>query len=776
MTENQELFQQAMNQGHSAAWDQLWDRAASFYRKALEASPNNPQALSNLGLALFEMQDYEGALDCYLRVAAILPNDPIPNEKLAQLYERLGNLERAAQAAFHAAELHMQNRDVNKAIDNWVRVARLNPASLAAHSRLALIYERMGDKQKAVHEFLAVASLLQHAGNLEKAVVAVNHALQLSPNNSDAIQALTLLRDFKPLPKPSRPRGGTAPLRMAKVRQLEAPETPSQSETNLDPVTQAVQKALTTLAGLLFELEEEDDHPEPEARGGLKSLVNGFNAPLRQLDRTRILLHLGQVVDQQTQKSYAQAARELERAIEAGLNHPAAYFNLGYLHYQIEAFDVAIHDLQRAVKFPDYSLAAHLLLGSIYRKLERLGDAAVEYLESLRVADALLVPEQVSDALRQLYEPLIEAQRQQTDPQQQGRVCINIADLLMRADWRAQLARARQQLPAAENGKPPIPIAEFITEARSSQIVESLSTIYDLENQGKTHSAMEEILFALQYAPTYLPLHQYMGELLVKENHIQEATAKFMVVARTYSTRGEARQAISIYKRILELAPMDLTARTRLIEQLMATGNLEAVLQEYLSMGEVYYNLADLEMTRKTYTEALRIAQQSGVDRSWRIQILHRMADIDMQSLDWRQALRIFEQIRTLQPDDEKARANLVELNFRLAQDAQAMNELENAVSTFSAQGDKSRGIEFIENLVKENPERMAVRRKLVEMHLKLGQIKNAIGELDSIGDMLLQSGDKAGAIKTIEAILALNPPNKADYKDLLEKIKDGPA
>ena len=776
MTENQELFQQAMNQGHSAAWDQLWDRAATYYRQALEASPNHPQALTNLGLALFEMQDYEGALECYLRAAAVLPNDPIPNEKLAQLYERLGNLERAAQAAFHAAELHMQNRDVNKAIESWIRVARLNPSSLAAHSRLALVYERMGEKQKAVHEYLAVASLLQHAGNLEKAVVAVNHTLQLSPNNSDAIQALTLLRDFKPLPKPSRPRGGTAPLRMAKVRQLEAPETPSQSENNLDPVNQAVQKALTTLAGLLFELEEDDDSLEPAVRSGIKSLVDGFNAPLRQLDRTRILLHLGQVVDQQTQKSYAQAARELERALEAGLSHPAAYFNLGYLHYQMEAFDMAIRDLQRTVKFPDYSLASHLLLGSVYRKLERLKEAAVEYIESLRVADAMLVPEEVSDALRQLYEPLIEAQRQQTDPQQQSQVCINIADLLLRADWRAQLARARQQLPASEKGKPPIPIAEIITEARSSQIVESLSTIYDLENQGKPHSAMEEILFALQYAPTYLPLHQYMGELLVKEDRIQDATAKFMVVARTYSTRGEARQAINMYRRILELAPMDLTARTRLIEQLMATGDLDGVLREYLAMAEVYYNLADLDMARKTYTEALRIAQQSIVDRSWRIQILHRMGDIDMQSLDWRQALRIFEQIRTLQPDDEKAHANLVELNFRLGQDAQAVSELENTISAISAQGDKSQAIHFIENLIKENPERMPVRRKLVELYLKSGQIKSAVGALDSIGDMLLHNGDKAGAVKAIEAILALNPPNKADYKELLEKIKEGAA
>ena len=35
MPGNQEAFQKAMNLGHSAAWDQQWDRAAAYYRQAL---------------------------------------------------------------------------------------------------------------------------------------------------------------------------------------------------------------------------------------------------------------------------------------------------------------------------------------------------------------------------------------------------------------------------------------------------------------------------------------------------------------------------------------------------------------------------------------------------------------------------------------------------------------------------------------------------------------------------------------------------------------------
>ena len=152
MTRRQEVFQQAMNQGHSAAWDQLWDRAAVFYRQALQEYPDHPQALNSLGLALIELQEYDEALICYQKAARAAPEDPIPLEKVAQLSERMGNLDQASQASLRAAELYLKNREVNKAIENWERVTRLNPENLLAHSRLALVYERIAEKHKSVTE------------------------------------------------------------------------------------------------------------------------------------------------------------------------------------------------------------------------------------------------------------------------------------------------------------------------------------------------------------------------------------------------------------------------------------------------------------------------------------------------------------------------------------------------------------------------------------------------------------------------------------------------
>src|SRR3989304_7309889 len=98
MSGTEELFQRVMDQGHTAAWDQKWDQAAGYYSQAVEEFPENVPALTSLGLALYELQRYEESLRCYIQAAKLTPNDPLPLEKIAQIYHRMGN-DKFAQAA-----------------------------------------------------------------------------------------------------------------------------------------------------------------------------------------------------------------------------------------------------------------------------------------------------------------------------------------------------------------------------------------------------------------------------------------------------------------------------------------------------------------------------------------------------------------------------------------------------------------------------------------------------------------------------------------------------
>jgi len=759
-----------MNDGHSAAWDQEWSKAASAYRSALQEIPDHPKALNSLGLALFQQGNYDEALQIYKRVAQITPQDPVPMEKLAQLLERTGHLKEAIEAAFRAADLFLNQRDVDKAIENWVRVTSLDPEHVLAHSRLALAHERLDHKPRAVTEYIAVASLVQRTGNAEKTAELVNKALKILPESAEARQAQTLLRSGQLLPKPLRPKGGTGPIAMAQVKLLDQPK--KETDSGLDPIAEARQKALTRLAEILFEYTT-DDGPAVQARRGLQALMRGTGQlSMQSSEQTKVVLHLGQAIDAQSKGNESQAAEELEHALEAGFNHPALFFDLGLLRSTSDRLESALRHLQHAVKHKDFGLAARLLLGQINQKLGRLGPASIEYLEALKLADAMIVPAEQSDEIRQMYEPLIEAQGAQTDEASSTRLCANINDMLMRKSWRDHLHRLREQMPKSQDGDMPMPLAEIILQAQSSQVLESINHVHQLARSGLLRSAMDEAFHALTHAPTYLPLHTLIGDLLVRENHVEEAIAKYTVVATAYSVRGESAQAAKMLRRVVQLAPMDMSTRTKLIDQLIARGQVEDAIREYIDLADTSYRLAELDMARKTYTTALRFVQQANADRNWNVHILQRMADIDMQRLDWKQAIRVYEQIRTLRPDDEGARKNIIELSLRMGQPAQASAELEGYLSYLQTNNRDGQGVPFIEELLTERPDDPILRRALAQAYQQAGRTGEAIAQLDSVAEALLNDNKKEEAMAVINQILLMGPPNMEQYRQLLMQLQ----
>jgi len=767
MPGREDIFQKAMNEGHSAAWDQEWGKAASAYRTALQEMPDHPKALNSLGLALFQQGEFDDALQIYKRVAQVSPQDPIPMEKLGQLFERTGHLKEAIDAALKAADLFVNQRDIEKAIENWVRVTTLDADHTLAHSRLALAHERLGHKKQAVAEYLSVASLIQRTGNVDKTGELVAKALNILPESAEAKQAQTLLRAGQLLPKPLRPKGGTGPIAMAKVKQLDQPK--KTADSGLDPIAEARQKALTRLAEILFDYTT-DDGASTQARRGLQALMRGTGQlNLQQNEQAKVVLHLGQAIDLQSKGQNNEAADELDNALEAGFNHPALYFDLGMLRASGDRLESSLRHLTHAVKHNDFNLAARLLMGQINQKLERFQAAAIEYLEALKLADATVVPADDADEIRQMYEPLIEAQATQTDEEAFKRICDNINGLLMRKNWRDHLHKSREQMPKSEM---PMPIADVILQAQSSQVLEAINFVHQLARAGQVRTAMEEAFQAITYAPTYLPLHTLMGDLLVRENHTQEAIAKFTAVATAYSVRGEAAQATKMLKRVIQLSPMDMYARRKLIDQLVARGQVDDAIKEYIELADIYYRLAELDNARKTYTTALQVVQQTGADRQWNVHILQRMADIDMQRLDWKQAVRVYEQIRTLRPDDETTRKNLIDISLRLGQAAQAAAELESYLSYLQTSTNEARAIPFIEELLEERPDEPTLIRVLAQAYHKAGRVEDAVAKLDTVAESLLDSGKKEEALVIINQILLMNPPNAEQYRQLLMQLQ----
>ena len=98
---------------------------------------------------------------------------------------------------------------------------------------------------------------------------------------------------------------------------------------------------------------------------------------------------------------------------------------------------------------------------------------------------------------------------------------------------------------------------------------------------------------------------------------------------------------------------------------------------------------------------------------------------------------------------------------------------MDNYINFLSTSGRKAKAIQFVEELVNEDPERVVLRRRIIELYRQEGRIKDLVKQLDALGDILLNKGDREGAIKAIEAILALNPPNKNEYMNALARIRN---
>jgi tetratricopeptide (TPR) repeat protein len=216
---------------------------------------------------------------------------------------------------------------------------------------------------------------------------------------------------------------------------------------------------------------------------------------------------------------------------------------------------------------------------------------------------------------------------------------------------------------------------------------------------------------------------------------------------------------------------MDLNARNQLISLQKELGFYDEAIEEQVNLAGVYYNLADLSRAREVYLDAYKIAQESGADRELKVKILYHLADIELQSLDWKHAEEIYTQIQSIKPDDHLATEKLIEIRLRLGQDEQAKIEISDYLSFMDVTGDEQSPQDYLDKLVAEYPDRIYLRQKKAELHLKFGQIDRAIQEYDQIGELLLEADDRQGAVDAIEKIIALDPPNKSEYQELIENL-----
>lgn len=754
MAGNRRAYEAAMKRAASLAWEKKWSKAIEEYEKAL-AEFQDVAVLTGIGLAYVETRQLEKALQVYKQAANLAQENPEVLQRVGYVYERLAQLPDAARTYVLAGEAAARMRDVAQAIEIWHKAAVLSPENLDAHRNLVRAYREYGEGRDettlrvAAWHYLIMARVLARRGKFDEATECAQEAGKLDPRNAEAAEVLEALQRGLPLPD-----GPTARLQpdeegrrsldsFVVFEDIEVKETTLLDEgARVSPADLILRRSLSRMAEALFS----DD-----------------------VDPSQMLL--GQAADLQTRGLLDQALDAYTNAVRKGADDLSVYYNIGLLYREKQDFPRAIEHLNRAISRSDLVLGVNFAIGESYYRWGKLAEALPFLLESLRLLDLQMVPAGRRGELNAAYEQIRETYSGHNGSQATQLLARSIVDFLSSRGWNERIIQARKQMDRLAQDGILIVLAEMLTEPEANSVMESMAHVQEYVAGGKLFSALEECLAAIRQSPFYLPLHLCMADLLIAEERSKDAADKYAMVARTYQVRGDLNRAVQVYRKALAIAPMDIGMRERFIELLVAARQFDQAIEQHIIMADTYYQLVQIDQAIEQYNQALKYAPQSDPARHWEVNILHRIGDINIQRVDWRQAIRVYQRIKHIEPEDEKARALLVDLSFKTGQRDQAMSEVDNLIEFYQTGRQPQKLVAAMQMIIATRPQDVALHMRMAKVYLDLRRKKDAIAELDTVGELQMEEGKTQDAVRTVQAIIRLEPDNVEQYKQLLAQL-----
>ncbi len=743
-------FHKHMDTGADAALEQNWRGAVEAYQKATQIVPDDADAQLNLGVALLNGGQLDRAFKTLKKAQALAPGDPVPLERIGETMEEMGQLKEAAQQYVQVADIYLQQRDWTKAISNWERATSLTPGLVGIHAKLAQAYERLGNKKEAIREFLTLAYNFHRLSHVDKAISAVERALRLDKNNALSLNILRALQT-----------GGDVvlPADMLKRRKSEK-----------DKAAEAEVSYIDLFGG---ELQQEIAEADPLGPIGeaLNLAMELLAAHVVESGLNESIMYGLQGMELQRQGSYKEAVEAYRLADQGGLRHPSLKMCLGGLLVLSEQPQESIKPLGEAAMHPQLSAGAMHAIGLAYHKLSDQRNASRYLIKSLQAVDTSMAQSQAEiEELTSVYERLIVAIDGRNN---ESLTAINerFVSLLSGKDWKRRIVETRRHLDETFRNEGNQGLVDYITVKDGGNLAELISAIDRYIKQGLYTLAMDECQHAVEKSAAYLPLHVRMAEVMMKEGRIRQAINKYNMVAKAYLVREENDRAASILSTVLDMAPLDVEVRMNLIELLESEERWEEVLDQYIDLANTYQQLGDFEHCNSTFGAAERLARKINAPSNKLIEIKHYLADINQMRLNTRAAQKIYEEIMELDNQDEKALNGLVEIYYTQGNQVEAVKRLDSLLGLYARKGMVQRIRSRLEELVRSMPSDTALRARLASIYKKLNMVKEAIEQLDALGELQLDAGMNKEAASTIRQIISLKPDRVEEYKKLLSQL-----
>ncbi|MGB8644668.1 MAG: tetratricopeptide repeat protein [Anaerolineae bacterium] len=717
-----------MKKASNSAWDSQWPAAIREYKRALAELPEDAPAHQGLARAFEESSKLEEALHEYRLCAKLQPLDPAPLMHTASLYRKLGKTAEATEAYLQLAEMFSGQKQMSRAVEAWRQAAALDPERIEIREKLISAFKEAGHQSAAAQELTALAKIYQRRNDAEGALKAAEEALQLDPDNTQAKALVAELRG----------------------RQARASGTEEGS-----PVEQARRSSLSRLAQTVFE-------------DGPRWRRTPTGAP-RASGAVEVETLVAKAIDAQTHNRANEAMETYEQILKAGMVKSEIQFNLALLYQTALRYDEAIALLKQTANDSQFALASYMAIGQCYRAQGKGDDALGSFIQAMKIVDLSTVERDQADDIIKLYESLAEGYRAKGAQSHAESFMQTLVEFLGNKGWEDKAREVRRHVETVAESGTPISLAEVLETPDADSVIECMRLSAEYVKAGYLHAANDEALRAIAIAPSYLPAHVLLAEVLEHSGRQQEALDKFEMLAEVAAVRGDLPKAIAFCHHALELAPEDVTRRSKLIDLLVRQSQISEALDEYLRLGAALERAGQSQKAIDRYAEGLRLAQRTGAVSPAVATLRTRLSEGLLKARDWKNALPLYEEMRTASPEDERTRFILIDLYLRLGMRDKGERELDELLRRSGPTSNKARAM--LSALARTNPYDVSVNVRLARAYAAAGQRSQAIEALDKLGDHLLSTDQREAATIVIQEIISLEPPQIEEYRKLLSEL-----
>ncbi len=524
----------------------------------------------------------------HLRMGEVLERQQRPQDALAK-YQIL-------------IDTFMVREEPQRAIDVYYRLIELSPDVINTRARLADLLEEMGRKDEAAEQLARVADNYLRMGQTNRAIDEYRKVLQWAPRNKE-MHAQYGLALFK------------------------------------------LERFESALGEFRKALELEADNPVSIARINMTLAVMA-DQPTMVWDSLATVLDM---IKGQPQKSNLVQAEY--RAALMVTDAPVIHYILGIIQQTFNQHSSALLELEQALallEFEETPLMPRVLVHQA-------------------MADSFIVLGEAENALEQLRQCQAMAKQTPADPSikhafarplSQGDLVRRMAEAYAASD---DLAGAEQALREAQQLLP-YDRAIYMKLAdvyfRQGKLEEAVAQLDDLANYYEEHQyldqAIETLQDALKLAPNNIPLGGRLARLYIRRGYpdqgvegllrvseqqkragqLKDAVASLQQAAEILWMQGKQDEVLSVYDKIVQIAPDDIEARqwlaimhtlafrsadairekkeiVRIFSERRDYDNAIAELHQIIGLNQqdvdAYYMLGDMLMRRGEYSQTVQL-------------------------------------------------------------------------------------------------------------------------------------------------------------------------